>query len=79
MQKGEPMIKKKIIILKGDVPSPVNLPPGCRFNPRCYKAEDRCSEEEPILQEIKPNIWAACHFPEGKEVIMFDLIDEDDE
>ncbi|RMG31212.1 MAG: ATP-binding cassette domain-containing protein [Methanobacteriota archaeon] len=71
----DPDIKKKRIILEGDVPSPVNLPKGCRFAPRCYKAQDKCHEEEPLLEEIRPNLWAACHYPEDEQVIFFDLVE----
>jgi oligopeptide transport system ATP-binding protein len=55
--------KRKRIILEGDVPSPVNPPPGCNFNPRCWKAQDICREVIPLLEEKKPNHFAACHFP----------------
>ncbi len=67
----DPDIRKKQIILEGDVPSPVNLPAGCRFHPRCYKSEDKCKKEEPVLKEMKPSVWAACHFPENEQVIFF--------
>jgi oligopeptide/dipeptide ABC transporter ATP-binding protein len=54
------------IILTGDVPSPINPPAGCRFHPRCPKAQELCSQDEPVL-EIKPGDPAghltACHFP----------------
>ncbi len=73
----DPDIKKKRIILEGDVPSPVNLPEGCRFAPRCYKAQELCHKEEPMLQEIRPNLWAACHYPEDEKVIFFDVVEEE--
>src|SRR5437763_3047604 len=50
------------MILVGDVPSPVNPPPGCRFNPRCPYAEDNCRVDEPELLEVKPGHYAACHY-----------------
>jgi hypothetical protein len=50
------------MILIGDVPSPVNPPSGCRFNPRCPYAEDKCRTDEPSLAEVKPGHFAACHF-----------------
>ncbi len=56
-------LKRKRIILEGDVPSPVNPPPGCNFNPRCWKAQDICREIKPPLEEKSPNHYAACHFP----------------
>ncbi len=54
---------RKRIILKGDVPSPVNPPPGCRFNPRCYMATDICRQKEPELRELTPGSehWVSCH------------------
>ena len=56
--------KRERIILTGDLPSPVNPPPGCVFNTRCWKAQDRCRVEIPQLLEISPKHTLACHFPE---------------
>jgi peptide/nickel transport system ATP-binding protein len=58
----DPELKHKRILLKGDVPSPINPPPGCRFHTRCPYAKDICSENEPPLAEINPGHQAACHF-----------------
>jgi len=54
--------KRKEIILKGDVPSPVNPPSGCYFHPRCSYAQEICSRETPPLLEHKSGHFAACHF-----------------
>lgn len=61
----DPVIErqKKRIILEGDVPSPVNPPPGCPFHPRCFKAQDICSRVEPPLERKASGHLAACHFP----------------
>jgi oligopeptide/dipeptide ABC transporter ATP-binding protein len=48
-------------VLRGEVPSPLNPPPGCVFHPRCPIAVARCSAEVPALREIRPTHWAACH------------------
>src|SRR3954452_14910657 len=50
------------IILLGDVPSPVNPPVGCRFNPRCPYAEDNCRTDEPPLAEVKAGHFVACNY-----------------
>ncbi|MEW6689543.1 MAG: oligopeptide/dipeptide ABC transporter ATP-binding protein [Pseudomonadota bacterium] len=49
------------MVLRGEVPSPLNPPAGCVFHPRCPIAEARCSAEIPPLRELKPGHWAACH------------------
>jgi oligopeptide/dipeptide ABC transporter ATP-binding protein len=56
----DPTFKRDRIILKGDVPSPLNPPKGCRFHPRCPVAIDKCSVEEPVFKESKPDHWSAC-------------------
>jgi oligopeptide transport system ATP-binding protein len=58
------------ILLEGDIPSPANPPSGCRFHTRCPIAvEGKCDVDEPQLQELAPDHWVACHFPEVKQVI----------
>jgi oligopeptide/dipeptide ABC transporter ATP-binding protein len=51
------------IVLQGDLPSPINLPTGCVFNTRCFRAEERCRVETPVLVEFSPGHQVACHFP----------------
>ena len=55
-----PRLKRQRIVLKGDVPSPLNPPRGCRFHPRCPVAIEKCSQEEPQFLEVSPNHWVAC-------------------
>jgi len=57
----DPTVERKRIILSGDVPSPIELPTGCRFHTRCPYAFDRCRVEEPLLREVLPGHFAACH------------------
>jgi len=57
----DPNSKRQRIVLSGDVPSPIHPPSGCPFHPRCPMAETRCRTEVPILRELAPGHWAACH------------------
>ena len=59
----DPKKKTHRIILPGEVPSPVNPPPACRFHPRCPRRIDICSRVEPPLLEARPGHWLACHNP----------------
>jgi peptide/nickel transport system ATP-binding protein len=57
----EPGAARSRIVLKGDVPSPINPPKGCRFHTRCPYVFDRCKVDVPQLQQTSPGQWAACH------------------
>ncbi|MGE5739534.1 MAG: ABC transporter ATP-binding protein [Betaproteobacteria bacterium] len=60
----DPTVRRKRLILSGDVPSPMDLPAGCRFHTRCPYAFDRCRHEEPKLAEVAPAHVVACHLRE---------------
>jgi oligopeptide transport system ATP-binding protein len=64
----DPKRKRKRIVLYGDVPSPIDPPPGCRFHTRCPVAKELCKQQEPPLREVKPNHLAACHFVDSLEI-----------
>jgi oligopeptide/dipeptide ABC transporter ATP-binding protein len=57
---ANPRLRRERVILKGDVPSPLNPPKGCRFHPRCPVAIAKCSQEEPQFKELSPDHWVAC-------------------
>lgn len=61
----DPRIKRERILLSGDVQSPIDPPPGCRFCARCPEAVERCSREEPELYEYSQGHYAACHLIRG--------------
>ena len=52
---------KNRVHLQGEIPSPINAPAGCKFCTRCPKATDRCKVEAPVLREVEPGHYAACH------------------
>ncbi|MEU5401853.1 dipeptide ABC transporter ATP-binding protein [Streptomyces sp. NPDC005963] len=58
-------VKSERILLKGDVPSPISPPQGCRFHTRCWKATEVCTRTEPPLVALKPGQSVACHHPEN--------------
>ncbi len=65
----DPRNPAKRVKLEGQVPDPSNPPTGCHFHPRCPYAKDRCKTEVPILREVQPNQYVACHFAEELELV----------
>ena len=59
----DPEVAAHQVAVEGEPPSPVLPPPGCRFNPRCPAADDRCRTEEPTLREVAADHFVACHHP----------------
>jgi oligopeptide/dipeptide ABC transporter ATP-binding protein len=66
---ADPSVRRQRRVLVGDLPSPMNPPPGCRFHTRCPYAEERCRREEPPLQEVEPGQWVACHLRQPVAVL----------
>ncbi|MBU8916967.1 dipeptide ABC transporter ATP-binding protein [Bacillus sp. FJAT-29953] len=58
----DPELKRERVILKGDVPSPINPPSGCRFHTRCPFATEKCNNEEPALRKLGGNHFVSCHY-----------------
>jgi oligopeptide/dipeptide ABC transporter ATP-binding protein len=52
-------------VVTGEIPSPLNPPSGCPFHPRCPRADSRCAESKPLLRQLGPEHWAACHYAEA--------------
>jgi oligopeptide transport system ATP-binding protein len=61
----DPAVRRKRIVLSGEVPSPIDPPGGCPFHPRCPIAEARCRIEQPVLREAAPGHWVSCHLAQG--------------
>jgi oligopeptide/dipeptide ABC transporter ATP-binding protein len=59
---GAERAERERLVPRGDVPSPVNIPTGCRFHPRCFLARPSCSEEDPPLRETSPGCRVACPY-----------------
>lgn len=57
----DPKRKKERTLLRGEVPSPINPPAGCRFHPRCTLKEEKCAHEEPVLRQLREDHYTACH------------------
>jgi oligopeptide/dipeptide ABC transporter ATP-binding protein len=69
-----PRLKKKRLVLKGDIPSPANPPSGCRFHTRCWLRErlgnpERCATEDPAFRDFTPGHQVACHFAEEMNTV----------
>ena len=62
-----PHVKMKRVILKGDIPSPVNPPKGCKFHTRCESCMEICSKIKPLYKEVEPGHFCACHLYNTEE------------
>jgi oligopeptide/dipeptide ABC transporter ATP-binding protein len=63
----DPRARRRRLLIEGDVPSPVNLPPGCRFHTRCPYAVARCRSDDPPLRQVAAEHFVACHLRAGGE------------
>ncbi|MBF4692188.1 ABC transporter ATP-binding protein [Fusibacter ferrireducens] len=62
-------IEKRRILLEGEISSPINPKPGCRFASRCIYAKERCNSEQPVLREILADHFVACHYVESINIL----------
>ena len=58
-----PLNRSREYVIEGETPSPINMPSGCRFHPRCPYCTERCKTETPQLREVAPGRFVACHCP----------------
>jgi oligopeptide/dipeptide ABC transporter ATP-binding protein len=57
--------RSQFLPIEGEIPSPLEPPSGCHFHPRCPHATRRCRDEQPVLKEVQPGWWSACHLNDG--------------
>jgi len=57
-------VREKLNMIPGTVPDLSNLPQGCKFCPRCWKVKDKCKQQEPELEEVRPGHKVRCFYPE---------------
>jgi oligopeptide/dipeptide ABC transporter ATP-binding protein len=65
----DPDVATQRIVLPGDVPSPADPPPGCKFHPRCRYAQEVCSQENPEWRELRDEHWVACHLADELDLV----------
>jgi len=65
----DPVAERMRIKIEGETPTPIDLPEGCRFNPRCYEAREECKLEEPELVQVGEKRWVACHRAPGIRIV----------